>query len=579
MTSPLAGGDTTAAEVLGQPNGFTAGGCNRGSGQPSTANLCAPGYVAVDSAGNLYVSDRNNSRVLEYDNPLTSDTIADHVLGQFGSFTTGLCNNTAGGTRPPVNMGSLCAPAGLALDAGDNLYVADAANSRVLQFATPITPASTDAAGVLGQMLFTTGTANLVDSRGFNLGRPYSVTNPGGLAIDHSISPNRLYVVDPANNRMLAWGDVNGFVTHAPADLVFGQASPFTGECNNGIRTPTADTLCGPRDVAVDGAGNVYVADTNNNRVLEYDTPFVKGTTAGRVFGQDGSFTTQPQNKGGLSADSMFLPDGVVVDATGALYVAEQGNSRVLIFKTPLLNATAGLVLGQGSSFTSGACNQGEAASAATLCKPQGMAVDAVWQPLCGRRRHNRVLEYNQPLVTGAAANRVFGQGDSFITTGCDQGGVSALFLCAPRQVALDGASDLYIADTANHRVLEYDAPLSSDTIPDRVFGQLGKFNRNSIYPPSPDSLDLPAGLALDGANNLYIADEGNNRVLEYLKPPAPTPTATPTPTPTQKPTPLPTAVAGTIYVANYENSTGFSPGSVTSISLAVKGTFHPSRR
>ena len=174
---------------------------------------------------------------------------------------------------------------------------------------------------------------------------------------------------------------------------------------------------------------------------MEYDTPFVKGTTAGRVFGQDGSFTTQPQNKGGLVPIACFFPMGSVMDATGALYVAEQGNSRVLIFKTPLLNATAGLVLGQGSSFTSGACNQGEAASAATLCKPQA------WQ--WTRRNlyvadvvNNRVLEYNQPLVTGAVANRVFGQSDSFITTGCDQGGVSALFLCAPRQVALDGASD-----------------------------------------------------------------------------------------------------------------------------------------
>ena len=53
-----------------------------------------PGYAAVDSAGNLYVSDRNNSRMLEYDNSLTSDTIADHVLGQFGSFTSGVCNGS-----------------------------------------------------------------------------------------------------------------------------------------------------------------------------------------------------------------------------------------------------------------------------------------------------------------------------------------------------------------------------------------------------------------------------------------------------------------------------------------------------
>ena len=133
---PLAGGDTVADEVFGQPNGFATAGCNRG-GQPGAANLCAPGYVAVDSTGNLYVSDRNNSRVLEYDNPLASDTVADHVLGQFGSFTSGICNNSDNNLRPAVNAGSLCAPAGLALDGSNNLYVADAANSRVLRFATP----------------------------------------------------------------------------------------------------------------------------------------------------------------------------------------------------------------------------------------------------------------------------------------------------------------------------------------------------------------------------------------------------------------------------------------------------------
>ena len=264
---------------------------------------------------------------------------------------------------------------------------------------------------------------------------------------------------------------------------------------------------------------------------------------------------------------------------SGALYVAEQLNSRVLIFKTPMHSTTADLVLGQGSSFSTGACNQGGAASATTLCKPQGLALDASNNLYVADVVNNRVLEYDQPLSTGEAANLVFGQGGSFTTTGCDLGGVSALFLCAPRQVALDAFGDLFVADTSNHRVLEYDAPLSSDTIPVRVFGQMGKFNRNNIYSPSADSLDLPSGVALDSTDNLYIADEGNKRVLEYLKPPAPTPTATPTPTPTQKPTPLPTAVAGTIYVANYENSTGFSPGSVTSISLAVKGTFHPSRR
>ena len=473
-----------------QPNGFATAGCNRG-GQPGAANLCAPGYVAVDSAGNLYVSDRNNSRVLEYDNPLASDTVADHVLGQFGSFTSGICNNSDNNLRPAVNAGSLCAPAGLALDGSNNLYVADAANSRVLRFATPL--ATTDAVGVLGQVLLTTGTADFIDGRGFNLGRPYSTTNPSGLAIDWSVTSNRIYVVDPNNNRVLAWGDVSAFTTHAPADLVFGQSSPYTSECNNGNPlSPTAATLCGPRDVAVDGAGNVYIADTNNNRVLEYDTPFTKGTAASRVFGQGGSFTSAEKNLGGISANSMFIPDGVAVDTSGALYVAEQLNSRVLIFKTPMHSTTADLVLGQGSSFTTGACNQGGAASAATLCKPQGLALDASNNLYVADVVNNRVLEYNQPISTGRSGRAGLRPGRQFHHHRLrPRRGQRAV----PVRSAPGGAGCIRRSvhcGHSNHRVLEYNAPLSSDTIPDRVFGQMGKFNRNNIYSPSADSLDLP---------------------------------------------------------------------------------------
>ena len=118
------------------------------------------------------------------------------------------------------------------------------------------------------------------------------------------------------------------------------------------------------------------------------------------------------------------------------------------------------------------------------------------------------------------------------------------------------------VADTANHRVLEYDAPLSSDTVPDRVFGQLGTLNRNNIYPPSPDSLDLPAGLALDSNNNLYLADSANNRVLEFSNRSCPsTPTGAHAPTPTPMRTPTVTAERANVnaYIHQYSNDYAYS--------------------
>ena len=337
--------------------------------------------------------------MLEYDSPLTSDTTADRVWGQFGSFTSAVCNNSDGGTRVPVNIGSLCNPSGLALDAADDLYVADAGNNRVLKYNAPPVSAA-DAAAVAGQMLFTTATANLVDGRGFHLSAA-----PSGMAIDRSVSPNRVYLVDPGNNRVLAWSSVSAFVTHAPANLVFGQGSVFTGECNQGAAEASAATLCMPRDVTVDSEGNVYIADIGNNRVLEYDTPFSHDTIADRVYGQHGSFSGRAANAGGISAATLALPAGVAVDTTGALYVSELSNSRVLIFNHPLASTTADQVLGQAGSFATNACNLGGTASAGTLCLPRGLALDKSDNLYVADFNNSRVLEYNAPVLSGALAH------------------------------------------------------------------------------------------------------------------------------------------------------------------------------
>jgi hypothetical protein len=87
----------------------------------------------VDGAGNLYVADVGNSRVLEYDSPLTTDTVADRVFGQAGSFTTGDCNK--GGV---VSASTLCEGGWVSADIAGNLYVSDRANSRVVEYDAPV---------------------------------------------------------------------------------------------------------------------------------------------------------------------------------------------------------------------------------------------------------------------------------------------------------------------------------------------------------------------------------------------------------------------------------------------------------
>src|SRR5437899_1564726 len=87
-------GDTVADQVFGQGGSFTSGNCNLGNGvggPASAASLCVPIGVALDAAGDLYVGDYGNNRVLEYDTPLATDTVADRVFGQGGSFTSNTC--------------------------------------------------------------------------------------------------------------------------------------------------------------------------------------------------------------------------------------------------------------------------------------------------------------------------------------------------------------------------------------------------------------------------------------------------------------------------------------------------------
>ena len=522
--------DTTADMVFGQSGSFTSNSPDNGG--VSASSLAQPYGVVTDSSGNLYIADYGNARVLEFNNPLGTDTTADVVFGQNGSFTS----------SGPHTLGanSLFDPSGVAVDSSGNLYVADAGENRLLAYQTPLTT-DTTADIVLGQFDFTHEIANTIDAsrlaapRGvaidtsvtpnslyvadtsdgrvlgwkdvtaFTNGGPADLVigepdflshsngvvsanrlvGPQGVAVDSS---GNLYVADSGNNRVLEFNAPFAACGSFPcvggnANLVFGQGGSFTlNTANNG--GVSANSLDAPAKVAVDSSGNLYVADRLNNRVLEYDDPLASNTTADRVFGQLGSFTSNSQNNGGVSADSLSGPMGVAVDASDNLYVADYQNSRV--------------------------------------------------------------LEYDAPLTSGTTADEVFGQGGSFTSGTINNGGVSANSLGFPNAVGLDAEGNLYIADSLSSRVLEYDNPLETDTAADKVFGQAGSFTSNSPNNGglSADSISGPNGMAVDSNGNLYLADTNNNRVLEYDNPLAPLPTATPTATASATDTPTATSTA-----------------------------------
>jgi len=162
------------------------------------------------------------------------------------------------------------------------------------------------------------------------------VVLPTGIAID---ADGHLYVADPGNSRVLGWHNAASFTNGAGADLVIGQYDFYSDLCNHtslyvGQGPVSGDSLCIPSTVAADSAGNLYVADTGNHRVLEYKRPFANfsgapiiGQSANLVFGQGDSFTRGVCNGGtgardinGIGPDSLCLPMmGIAADAAGNL--------------------------------------------------------------------------------------------------------------------------------------------------------------------------------------------------------------------------------------------------------------------
>ena len=157
--------------------------------------------------------------------------------------------------------------------------------------------------------------------------------------------------------------------------------------------SPGPNTLCGPRGLVLDLAGNLYVAEDDNSRVLEFDDPLSPSTDirASRVFGQLG-FTTATCSVG---PSSLCHPDEVALGRFGQLIVTDKDNNRVLVFDSPLTNnganQMANEVIGQPDFFSNA-----PATTASGLAGPKGVAVDSVRNLYVTDEDNNRVLRFDR---------------------------------------------------------------------------------------------------------------------------------------------------------------------------------------
>ena len=265
-------------------------------------------------------------------------------------------------------------------------------------------------------------------------------------------------------------------------------------------------------------AGTLWVADSSNNRVLAFLSPFDTDLEADLVLGQRGSFEAADCDAGGRSAATLCGPADVAVDRRGTVWVADRG--RVLGFDQPFRRGLeADRLLGQ-RSFRAGDPDVCDRITATSLCRPAGLAFAPDGTLWVADPDVHRVLAYRGPRTSGPRADLVLGQRGSFASADCNLVRLDAESLCNPSDVAVAPDGSLYVADLANSRVLRFDEPFAQRRAT-QVFGQPG-FRSNGTAPGvavSAATLWSPAGVALDVDGDLYVADTGAHRVLAYDRP------------------------------------------------------------
>jgi uncharacterized protein (TIGR03437 family) len=490
-----------ASGVWGQPNFQT-----RGVGQASASTLAGPTGVAVDAGGNLYVAAPADHRVLVFSAATSTGAAAKNVLGQ-SDFTSTTANTNV---SPKASANTLAGPRDVKVDPSGVVFVADSGNNRVLSFPQ----GSKSATQVWGQ-------ADLVANAPNQL-KPASISTPIKMAIDYSSAPYALYVSDFANNRVVAWRDSVRFRNGDPADFVIGQPDLFTGAPNvdtRGSQSPSRTSLSSPGGIAVNPYdGTLYVADSGNNRVLRYPRPVNQSgrITPDAVIGQV-DFNSSASAL--VNASSLRLPSNVALGPDGNIFVADTGNNRVLEFPAGSgTGASAIRVYGQPNSTSSTTPAQ---SAAQTLTMPRGLFVDQSFNLYVADSGANRVLIFPNTQAAppaGAAAAFVIGQ-TTFNASG-------TTVLNGPTDVAVDSATNIYVSDYGDNRILIFPSLVFLPVGGGAPTGVVGQQDLKGTTPnwsstnglAAADGLYAPVGVYLDRQDTLYVGDAGNNRVLHFLK-------------------------------------------------------------
>lgn len=471
--------------VLGQP---TLAAHSANNGGVSASSMKGPTDVYCDGT-RLFVVDNQNNRVLVWTSfPTTNGQAANFALGQ-----PDLVSNTS--NNGGLSASTLNDPYNVYSD-GTRVFVADSSNRRVLVWSSMPSSSGTAANFALGQPDLVSNTNNNGGRSGSSLSYPGKIASNGTL----------LFVVDSNNHRVLVWNSLPT-TSGQTADFALGQPDLTSGSANNG--GVSASSLSYPEYVHTDGT-RVFVADTNNNRVLVWSSlPSSSGQAASFALGQ-----ADLVSSGNLSVSATSITSAAAVTIAGTKLLVLSSNRVIIWNSLPTASGQAAdLAIGQPDLATLDTNHI--TLSNKTIQSPFGIIGDGT-SLLITDYSFNRILGWNStPTSSNQAADFVLGQ-PNFTSKTTNTGGISGSTLWAPQGGAIVG-SRLFIADSANHRVLVWNSiPATTSQAADYVLGQPNlTSNTANNGGLSAATLNNPTGVTSDGTH-LFVVDSYNHRVLVW---------------------------------------------------------------
>lgn len=495
-----------------------------GDGGPAVdAQLQLPSGVSVDSSGNVYIADTAHNQIRKVTTAGVIDTIVgDGYPGFYGDPTSVAGQNGQTTTTPsPAISAELNHPQDVFVDTSGNLYIADTQNGAIRKVGTDnnistVVGAPTSAgitysgdggaaaaAGLIepysvvidgtGQIFIAEradGRIRMVNNKGIintlvgtgtlgfagdgSTASKAQLNLPTGVALDSS---GNVYIADSANNRIRK--DAGGTLT------TIGGNGGYSYSGDGG--KATAAQLYAPQAVAVDAAGNLYIADTANNVIRKVTTDGVISTFAGTGTAGNGG------DNGAAASAQLNSPEGVAVDSAGNVYIADTANSKIRKV-TP-----GGTISTYAGSGTAGYGGDGGAATSAQLNSPTSVAVDADGNLYIADLLNSAVRKVTPGgTITTLAGNGVQGYNGDRIAA-------SKALLNFPQSVAVDSAGNVYIADQMNSRVRMVSTGGNIATIAGTGVAGSGGDGGLAI-----NAQITPVGIAVDSAGNVYISDGGS---------------------------------------------------------------------